>query len=302
MSKNLEKEYREFTNQDAPDLWERIKSGLEEKGAAEGTGGSELREYQAATKGASELREYQAVAGGVSKPRAFQAGVEGGLPEERSAASGAGRRKSYWIWGTAAACLCLAVTGFSLRSLSLPKNGMSGEGLDGNPMNGNANILFVEHNAYEAAEDFAGAAEGMEGAGEMEGAAGMEAAAELGIMADGMEIAANPGINNMEEPGVMLEAPMENLTAAEGAAEGECTGNIVLQVMVTDVMNEEGQVIYTAEIRASEDLTLQAGGRITLYEGRSGSELLEEGEVYEIYAFELAEFDGEKTYRLAGVK
>lgn len=96
MSKNLEKEYRDFFAKDMPDLWDRIESGLEPKQAM---------------------------------------------------SSGRKRQRRYRIWGMAAACLCLAVTGFGLRTLLWPGYGAMSDGNSGMAENaGGMEALDAEMN------------------------------------------------------------------------------------------------------------------------------------------------------------
>lgn len=276
MSKSLEKEYREFTNQAAPDLWERIESGLADKGATAEKNGLKA-ENIAAGNGASEGKE-------------FVTTEKGRHSEKRSAGAGKRRARKYQIWGMAAACLCLAVTGFSLRNLLLPGREQAAEGIVGNQMsgiamNGGAESAYkpAERNDYEAMKDNVD-----------------------GEVMDGMAVAdMDSAIDSMGEPNQILEAPGDWAEAGEPAEEmagGEYFEANLLEIEIASVIKRENEVVYAAEIRASEDLSLQAGDRITLYDGREGSEALAEGESYEVYACALTENGGETVYRIVGIK
>lgn len=258
MSKNLEKEYREFINRDVPDLWERISGGLEEKGTA---------------------------AGGVRQPADFKLITED-INKRKAEEAGKRRLKRYRMWGMAAACLCLAVTGFGLRNLILPGRESSSEGLVGNKLSGSAMNgkpedvnTPAEGNCWEAVD-------------------GKEA-----MEADRWDMAEmDASVDNMAKPNSVWEAPREDAATAGEPEAGGSARAIVLHIKITTVINEGDQDVYAAEVRASEDSSLQAGDIITLYDGRSEGRALEKGETCEIYAIEATEAGAEKTYRLIEIK
>lgn len=269
MSKNLEKEYREFTIQNAPDLWERIQSGLEAKELAAEKRVTEVK-APAAEKSSWEPKESSAV-------------IKCSFKGKKSATAAGRRLGKYRMWGVAAACLCLVVTGFSLRNQFMPEQGALTEEFDGMAMNGGAEgpqTAVNEGVDYEAA--------------------GMEVRQEDDAMMAAEREAADSFMDS--EGNGIFEAPREDW-AAEGGVPGDgILEEIALQIEIAYVINEEEQVVYAVEIRTSADPSLQAGDRITLYEGRNGAQALREGEIYDIYAFDVTEPGGEKTYRLIGIK
>lgn len=298
MSKNLEKEYREYTDRNAPDLWERIKSGLEEKGAAEESGISAegLRSEERILTAENGIRKERADKGNSLSKEALSV-IEGGIRGKKEVRAGRLRRRRYRIWGAAAVCLCLAVTGVGLKNRILPGQEMGaesliGDQLSGGEMNGEASggkPLDEEGNNFEA----------------MEGAAGMEAGQEGASLIpeeDGMDWnAMDSAINSVAKPNQVWEMPREDAAAGEPMV-GEEIRLVALQIEITSVTEQEGKRVYTAEIRNSEELSLQAGDGITLYDGRSDERALEEGGVYEIYASERTETGGEKKYQLIEIK
>lgn len=260
MSKNLEKEYREFTKRDVPDLWERINSGLEEKGTASEAGGS------------GQPADFKLITCDMNKRKAEKAGKC--------------RQKRYRMWGMAAACLCLAVTGFGLRGLLLPGRELSSEGIAGDKLSGSAMNGKAENvNAPADRNDW----EAVDGKEAME--------------ADNCEMAeVDSSMGSIAKPNSVLEMPREDAATAGEPEAGGDSGVIMLQIEITSVINKEDQVVYEAEVRTSEDLSLQGGDKITLYDGRSEGRTLEKGETCEVYAVEATDSGEEKTYRIIDMK
>ncbi|MCM1190411.1 MAG: hypothetical protein NC541_14090 [bacterium] len=268
MSRNLEKEYREYMAKDAPDLWGRIEGGLEPK---------------------------------------------------RSRPVRKGLRQRNLMWGMAAACLCLAVTGFALRTVFLPGFG---------EMSAESGGMY-----YEAANKGSGGSQYPEAAGNgPEGSLYQEAP---GVGPEGNLYDAAPGVG--------LEGDLYD--AAPGIAEGELyyeaansggspdrvdsDGNAVaempgeeagsfppngslsvggqlqvyrLQVRIEAVWQENGETVYTAQVWESEELPLQAGDQIVLYDGRTEGGSLEAGAECQVEVSVIADADGAEKYRISSVK
>lgn len=271
MSKRLENEYKTLMNNNVPDLWAKIESGLEPKEGVPDQDGQ-----------ADSCR---------AEDRA-DAKRENGR-----------RRINYRIWGTAAAaCICAAVA----IPAWLMHNTKNAERSDTNYAaadNAAADTSAAE-NAGGAASgdrfaDVAVADNAASDSGPMNSAFDMacaeaaeEEAAEnvRGDAASGAILSEKDmSQDSITEDGTLKQASQE--TFVESVRPEETADEAVFTVTIRGIREDSQQIIYTARVEEAEDGAL-VGTEIEIYAGTDMDERLEKDVQYRLELIRAAQEDG----------
>lgn len=285
MSKRLENEYKTLMNNNVPDLWARIESGLDPKeGAPKQTGQGDF------------FRMRDTAAGQPGKRR---------------------RRIRYRIWGTAAAACICALVAIPAWLMHGTKKAEHNSAADYSAADNSAADYAAADTASAKSADTAALEEGFTGgdASDIQ-AAPNNAATENGLMYSASdttcEAAAaepeesargdassgsvstqkNADQDSITEDATVKQEALEEAAAAESAGISDFAGEeMTADVTIRSIEASSQQVIYTARVEAAADEAL-VGTEIEIYAGADTQERLEKGVQYRLELIRAAQEDG----------